>query len=435
MHPSCCLVCVSVTSLIELRNGSNEFVPFASARSKETLTYTSLFCNIRCTQKSQMLPSILSAVALLALYSAPAQGETVNLDLDSFTSHLGQHKTMVVAFVAPWCSKSKELMPIWEEMAESMQNEQDKDVFIAKVDCVAEPDMYYKEDIQYFPTIKTFVNYNAMSIEYDGERKANTMWRYLRLMHEQYVNEVFSVKEFSEIQSLKLNANRPLVLAVVSPDDDLSDASDMNRKVDAACKKADRVRCYFARNPEFVEQLGLPVNSLTLFSDFDESKRIDDSLRLFDANLKSASELSIWIAGNAYPPVVELSDVNDKLIFSEQRPGFQNHFLFLLQDASSDEGIATLAALKSAAAASIGTCVFIYVDLATLSSNQYASGILDSLNAETTVSKAYSVTSKKPFIRFYSGLEGKLNDISAVEKWVDGVLSGSVESDRVIETN
>lgn len=366
--------------------------------------------------------------------SASVQAETVNLDLDSYMGHLGQHKTMVVAFMAPWCNKCKELMPIWEEMAESMQNEQDQDIFIAKVDCVAEPDMYYKEDIEHFPTIKTFVNYNAMSIEYDGERKANTMWRYFRLMHEQYVNEVFSVREFTEIQSLKLNENRPLVLAVVSPDDDLTDASDMNRKVDAACKKAERVRCYFARNSEFVEQLGLTVNSLTMFSSF-YGDEIDNSVRLADANLKSALDLSNWIMGNAYPPVVEMTQLNDKLIFSELRPGFQNHFLFLLNDASSDEGLASLASLKTASADSVGKCVFIYVNLATLSDNEYASGVLDSLSADRSVSKAYAVTSKKPFIRFYSGLQGQLNDVSAIKLWADGVLSGTVESDREIETN
>mmetsp|Transcript_6574 Transcript_6574/g.10746 ORF Transcript_6574/g.10746 Transcript_6574/m.10746 type:complete len:383 (+) Transcript_6574:67-1215(+) len=382
-----------------------------------------------------MISFILALVAFSAHCSVSVRAETANLDLESLTSNLGQHKTMVVAFVAPWCSKSKELMPLWEEMAESMSNEQDKDIFVAKVDCVSEPDVYYKEDIQYFPTIKTYVNHNAMAIEYDGERKANTMWRYLRLMHEQYVNEVSSVEEFSEIQGLKLNANRPLVLAVVSPEDDLSPSSEMNRKVDAACKKADRVRCYFARNPQFAEQLGLSVNSLTLFSDFDDSKQIDNSVRLFDANLKSATEISSWIMGNSYPRVVELSDVNDKLIFSEHRPGFQNHFLFLLHDVKSDEGVATLTALKTAAASSIGDCVFIYVDLATLSSNEYASGVLNSLNADTSVSKAYSVTSKKPFIRFYSGLEGSLNDIPAVERWVSNVLAGNVESDREIETN
>lgn len=383
-----------------------------------------------------MFSFIQSIAAFGALCIVPAAyAETVSLDLDSFTSHLGQHKTMVVAFVAPWCSKSKELMPLWEEMAESMQNEQDQDIFIAKVDCVAVPDMYYKEDIQYFPTIKTYVNHNAMTIEYDGERKANTMWRYLRLMHEQYVNEVYSVQEFAEIQDLKLNENRPLVLAVVAPEDDLSEASDMNRKVDAACKKADRVRCYFARNPEFVVQLGLSVNSLTLFSDFDGDKQIDNSARMTDANLNSAEDISKWIMENAYPSVVELVVANDKLIFSEQRPGFQNHVIFLINDAKSDEGLATLATLKAAAADSIGRCVFIYVDLASVTGNEYASGILGSLNADKTVSKAYSVTSKKPFVRFYSGLEGHLNDESAIKNWVSGVLSGAIESDREIETN
>ena len=374
-----------------------------------------------------------SFIFALGALSASVQGETINLNLDSYMSHLGQHKTMVVAFVAPWCNKCKELMPIWEDMAESMQNEQDQDIFVAKVDCVADPDMYYKEDIQHFPTIKTYVNYNAMSIEYDGERKANTMWRYMRLMHEQYVNEVFSVNEFIEIQKLKLNENRPLVLAVVSPEDDLTDSSDMNRKVDAACKKAERVRCYFARNPEFIEQLGLTVNSLTVFSSFDGDE-IDNSVRLVDANLKPALDLSKWIMGNAYPPVVEMTHSNDQLIFSELRPGFQNHFLFLLKDATSDDGVAILATLKTAAADSMGKCVFIYVDLATLSDNEYASGVLDSLNADQTVSKAYAVTSKKPFIRFFSGLEDQLKDASAIEVWVEGVLSGTVENYREIET-
>ena len=224
-----------------------------------------------------MLFIVFSLVTLAAFCIHHVQCETPSLNVDSFIGHLGQHKTMAVAFVAPWCNKCKEFLPKWEEMAVSMQNEQDGDIFLAKVDCVAEPDVYYKEGIEYFPTIKTYVNYNAMSIEYDGERKTNTMWRYLRLMHEQYVNEIFSVDEFINVQGLKLKVNRPLVVAVLPSDEELTDSNDMFRKVDAACKMADQVRCYFARNPEFVNRLGLSVNSLTLYSSFNGDE-VDDSI-------------------------------------------------------------------------------------------------------------------------------------------------------------
>ncbi|KAJ1406710.1 thioredoxin-like protein [Ochromonadaceae sp. CCMP2298] len=163
---------------------------------------------------------MLLALCLAALL-VRVQCKVAELNDVSLGQQLGEHKTMLVLFYAPWCSHSKAALPVWEEMAQSMASSgEDKDIFVAQIDVVKEPDAYYKHDIQSFPTIKAYVNHNALPIVYDGERVANTMWRYFRLLHRPYVTSIISMDQFAELQETKLTKERPLVLAMLPATDD-----------------------------------------------------------------------------------------------------------------------------------------------------------------------------------------------------------------------
>ena len=289
-----------------------------------------------------LIMKLILLVLLLLMLGGKVSIEagSVNLTTTTYLQQLGAHKTMLVMFYAPWCSLSRELLPIWEEMAQSMSSStQDQDIFVGKVDCVAEPDVYWKEDITSFPTVKAFVNYNTIPIIYDGERKANTMWRYFRMLHQQYVPEIFIMDEFAELQETKLSPQKPLALAILNNNDSVSDTSELNLKFDGACKNADRVNCVITRNPDFQTELALPPGpSLTVFSMFNDEAVIDQPITRSDLESTSSIEISQWLLDLSYPPIVELKPENDDYMFSSRRRGFRNHVLVLVKNVNSAEG-------------------------------------------------------------------------------------------------
>mmetsp|Transcript_19611 Transcript_19611/g.32803 ORF Transcript_19611/g.32803 Transcript_19611/m.32803 type:complete len:442 (+) Transcript_19611:31-1356(+) len=377
---------------------------------------------------AHLISFLLCSLMLMILITQSSAATAVLTDV-SLQQQLGQHKTMVVMFYAPWCSHSKETLPIWEEMAELMsKSTTDKDIFLGKIDCVAEPDAYWREGISSFPTIKVYVNHNTIPIVYDGERVANTMWRYFRAMHEQYVTEITTMEEFAALQETKLSATKPLALAVLSPEDSLEATNPANRKIDGACKRADRVHCVITRNPSIATELGLQTASLTLLTMF-RDQVIDLPITRKDiADTKvTAMDLSDWMLDLSYPPVLELTPENADLAFTNRRRGYDTHIIFLIPDASTTEGQEFLQTLKMLSMRFLGQCVVLYVDLA--NRNDYSTeivtdlrGILtDALTSASSTESAvhvpdatiHSVVSKKSAVHFFVGSDVLLGSSSA----------------------
>jgi thiol-disulfide isomerase/thioredoxin len=369
------------------------------------------------------------------------QSASVNLTHASLNAELGAHKTMIVMYYAPWCSYSKEALPLWEELSEMMaKNSQDKEIFIAKVDCVAEPDAYWQEGIKSFPTIKAYVNHNTIPIVYDGERVVNTMWRYFRLLSRQYVEEVPTMEAFLEVQEAKLTAKKPLALALLEPSDSVSDDNIRNRKIDGACKQADRVTCVISRDPALAVALGVPVPSVTVLSKFSSGDQLDVPSTLESLDSTSAADLATWLQDHSYPPIIELTSANSELIFSQQRNGFINHFLFLVHDLQSSTGQRTLDTVRNVGKHFLGRGVFIYIDMTNLS--EYSAEVLQSLQVavptgdKTSVpvprDAVHAVVSKDNTLKFFTGLqgEGELMQEARISAWVQGVLAGTEEPVR-----
>jgi len=79
---------------------------------------------------------------------------------------LDQSKGVFVEFYAPWCGHCKQLIPIWEELAEAYE---DNDaIVVAKMDSTANEVEEVK--IQSFPTLKYFPSGSDKIIDYNGER-------------------------------------------------------------------------------------------------------------------------------------------------------------------------------------------------------------------------------------------------------------------------
>jgi len=79
---------------------------------------------------------------------------------------LNPEKGVFVEFYAPWCGHCKQLMPIWDQLAESYEDN-DK-IVVAKMDSTANEVEEVK--IQSFPTLKFFPAGSDKIIDYNGER-------------------------------------------------------------------------------------------------------------------------------------------------------------------------------------------------------------------------------------------------------------------------
>ncbi|CAF0741685.1 unnamed protein product [Adineta steineri] len=84
-------------------------------------------------------------------------------------------KTVLVAFVAPWCGHCKQLTPIYEQLGEKYKD--DSSVVIAKMDATANE----LEDIkvQSFPTIKLFPKDSDVAVDYNGARTVEAIAKFI----------------------------------------------------------------------------------------------------------------------------------------------------------------------------------------------------------------------------------------------------------------
>lgn len=377
----------------------------------------------------------------LLIYVIPLVISVLSVDSTeaAFYTALGQHKTMVVLFYAPWCSHSKAVLPVWDDMVRAVtSNSLLNDIYMAKVDCVAEPSLYWRENISSFPVIRSYINYNALSIDFDGERQFGAMFEHFQDMHLPCVERIDEIADFMQLQEKRLTRNRPLAIASFDSDDSLS----YNYlKIDAACKREKRVGCFVTSNPSLHGRLNLGVASLTMVTMFEDAAAVDADAARIDVLDASASSLARWLNVMSYPAIVELTVENEDFIFSNNRLGYESHFIFLVPDSSSPEGRTILNNMKIVWKTNAGNCIFIYIDLANLT--EYSMSVLSSLQVDyssvgagsrqPTTPLLYSVLSKKTAVNFYTGL--KLSDllsVEAVSSWTQSVLLNKISPNRVI---
>ncbi len=79
-------------------------------------------------------------------------------------------KNVLVEFYAPWCGHCKQLAPVWDKLAESMEAE-DKEVVVAKIDATANELPHTR--VRSFPTIKLYMKDTNEAHEYNGESETD----------------------------------------------------------------------------------------------------------------------------------------------------------------------------------------------------------------------------------------------------------------------
>ena len=104
-----------------------------------------------------------------ALYSS--KSPVIQLTDGSFKEMLKSDEVWLVEFYAPWCGHCKNLVPEWEQAAKSLKGV----VKVAALDGTAFESVMRKYDVKGFPTLKIFGQNKKDPIDYQGERKADSI--------------------------------------------------------------------------------------------------------------------------------------------------------------------------------------------------------------------------------------------------------------------
>ncbi|XP_020280048.1 thioredoxin domain-containing protein 5 homolog [Pseudomyrmex gracilis] len=113
---------------------------------------------------------------------APSPPEPVNglleLTEDTFNKHVssGHH---FVKFYAPWCGHCQKLAPTWEELANSLRN--DDAVSISKIDCTQYRSVCSQFDIKGYPTL-LWIEDGKKVDKYTGQRTHEDLKAYVLMM-------------------------------------------------------------------------------------------------------------------------------------------------------------------------------------------------------------------------------------------------------------
>uniref|UniRef100_A0A8D8TWU2 Thioredoxin domain-containing protein 5 n=1 Tax=Cacopsylla melanoneura TaxID=428564 RepID=A0A8D8TWU2_9HEMI len=110
-----------------------------------------------------LLPKIIKPIGVLALLhfvkcddsGSVGEGKSKVLTQNSFHVEVPKNNYFVM-FYAPWCGHCKNLHPIWEELADMLNDSEDSRVTIGQVDCTVEKQLCADQDITGYPTLKFF---------------------------------------------------------------------------------------------------------------------------------------------------------------------------------------------------------------------------------------------------------------------------------------
>ncbi|KAJ7269699.1 protein disulfide isomerase [Mycena rebaudengoi] len=119
-------------------------------------------------------PSLLALASLVfASEEDEAPSDVRSLTADTFSS-INSEPLILVEFFAPWCGHCRALAPHYEEAATTLK---EKNIPIAKVDCVDQADLCQAHGIMGYPTLKVYSN--GTPADYTGPRKADGIVAYM----------------------------------------------------------------------------------------------------------------------------------------------------------------------------------------------------------------------------------------------------------------
>lgn len=370
-----------------------------------------------------------ASLLLFCLASAvSAEGALpTHLTSSNFVETLKNNRAVVVMFYASWCSISQKLLQPFDEIYEEMQQ---LDVMVAKVDCIAEPDLYWQHDIKGFPTFGLFAN--GESIYFEGEPTIENIKQWIKLTAVNSVTEL-NPKIFYELD-LK---TKPL--AVEFLDENSAVDAGASAKFDFACKKFSFPHCYTSRSRELADLLGVPMPSIVMIKEYNSYAPRSAPQEMIEVSTKehqNSDEVLQWMQSVSFPTLVEHSEANAPLLFFDKRPGFAVHLILFVNKRGTDDTQAILRAGDEVGQEFMGRAVVAYVDCDSKLSGEgleRAQNLMEdteiTLDEVPTAAIIYSAGSAMKFYKYPSGTDLTKE---ALSHWMTQFLDKKLKHSKIV---
>lgn len=244
-----------------------------------------------------------------------------------------------VMFFAPWCSHSKEFLPIFSAVARDWSSDS---CHFHSVDCVEDKELYWTHRIKGFPTIKAFLH--GRTIEYDDDLDYKSFLSFVRSISTSDI--YYLVGENGDEESrhdflafvddiVRVKDTTAVLIIYISSPKQLIEYEKLLQLIDYACKKisSEFVSCVVTSNADILPKFHTIGESPTLllhrnFNDEQSKIVYQSSLRADDSTILS------WIQNYSYPLLTLFVEEHEKYLFSSTRPGFQVHLVVIVDSTS-----------------------------------------------------------------------------------------------------
>ncbi|EIM88466.1 disulfide isomerase [Stereum hirsutum FP-91666 SS1] len=282
----------------------------------------------------------VSALLLASSVLADDASDVIDLTSSNFKSVVDHEPLMLVEFFAPWCGHCKALAPHYEEAATSLK---EKNVKLAKVNCVDEADLCQSHGVQGYPTLKVFRSGEAT--DYTGPRKTDGIISYMVKQSLPAVSDVTS----SNLEEFKTADKIVAIAYVASPTD--APASEFSA---AAEKHRDDYLFGLSTDADAFKAEGVTPPAIVLYRSFDDPK----TPYPYPIKSTTVDELSSWLLDLSIPIIDEVNAENYATYSQSSKP-----LAYVFLDPSVAESKEeTINSIKPIAAEYKSTLNFVWID-------------------------------------------------------------------------
>ncbi|KAJ7283611.1 protein disulfide isomerase [Mycena rebaudengoi] len=342
-------------------------------------------------------PSLLALASLVfASEEEAAPSDVRSLTADTFSS-VNSEPLILVEFFAPWCGHCKALAPHYEEAATTLK---EKNIPIAKVDCVDQADLCQAHGIQGYPTLKVFRN--GTPTDYTGPRKADGIVAY---MVKQSLPAVSAVTT-SNHEDFKA-ADRVVVIAYLASSTDEPAAAFSA----TAEKHRDDYLFGLSTDEAAIAEAKVEVPAVVVYRSFDEPRFVYP-LPILDVTVE---DLEDWIKELSIPTIDEVSGDNYATYAQSHKP-----LAYLFLDPTAGDKEEHIAAIKPVASKYKSKMNFVWIDAIKFGDHAKA------LNLGEPKWPAFVIQDVVKQLKFPFD-QTKAVEADAVEAWVTQYLDGKLQ--------
>ncbi|KAH7105518.1 protein disulfide isomerase [Auriculariales sp. MPI-PUGE-AT-0066] len=269
--------------------------------------------------------------------ATPEESDVLSLTQTSFTTTVDGEPLVLVEFYAPWCGHCKALAPHYEEAATKLK---EKNIKLAKVDCVDQADLCQSHGVQGYPTLKVFRN--GTPTDYNGPRKADGIISYMVKQSLPAVTDVTATNhaEFKAADKIVIIAYA--TSATEEPVPVFSQVAEKHR---------DDYLFGLSTDAAAIAEAGVTPPAVVVYRKFDEP-RLD-----YDQKTYTADELETYIKSNSMPLVDEVGPENYAAYANAGIP-----LAYLFVEPTDPKHAELVDALKPAAKKNQGKINYVYID-------------------------------------------------------------------------